>query len=275
MTTDTIQNGFTRHGIGHLSPSSLNLAMGSMSAWCVRYLLRQRFPSGYAAERGKATEVGVSHGLFNGAPDGECVELALDYFDDATAPVEGQALANLGDDEGMDKQREAIAPMVRLALAELRDYGAPEAPPEGTGQHEIALSCRFREGEGGTVHIKGFLDFYWPAMPLCVDLKSTFRAPSDWSQAHQIQAAIYQRALGVPTKFLYVTPKKAVWLALTDEQMAEALGLVKATVKRIEAYLSLSEDPELLTRAAPHDPSTFYWKGAGIGIRSTPSTRIS
>jgi hypothetical protein len=253
MTTD---NGFLRHNIGHLSPSSLNMSMGSLSAWCVRYLLGQRFPSGGEAERGKAVEIGVSHGLFGQADDKEAVELALETFD---------RVMQLDDFAKLDKRdqwRAEVEAMVPLALAELRPLGAPTPAPDGTHQHEIGLRCRFAEGEQGVVHIKGFLDFYYADKPLVVDLKTTTRTPSAFSQAHAIQASIYAKARGAPTKFLYVTPKKATWLEITPAEIEDNIKTVKETVKRLERFLSLSEDGKQLTRCAPHDPSSFYWRGA-------------
>jgi hypothetical protein len=254
MTTD---NGFQKHGIQHLSPSSLNMSMGSMSAWCVRYLMQQRFPSGGEAERGKAVEIGVAHGAFNpDVPIEECTALALETFD---------RVMQLDDFAKLDKRdewRAQVESMVPIALGELRPLGVPTPSPAGTAQHEIGLSCRFAEGENGAVHIKGFLDFYYEDKPLVVDLKTTTRAPSTWSQAHAIQASIYAKATGAPVKFLYVTPKKAVWLEVDDDMVAEHLVTVKETVKRLERYLNLSDDGAQLTRSAPHDPSSFYWRGA-------------
>jgi hypothetical protein len=256
VTNDNQHNGFTKHGIQHLSPSSINMAAGSMSAWCVRYLMNERFPSGGAAERGKATEVGVSHGLFTGADDEECVSVALDAFDTA---MRSEFFFGL---EGRDKFRQEVIAMTPLALEALRPFGKPTPAQDGSVQHEIGLSCRFREGEAGTVHIKGFLDFYYEDAPLVIDLKTTGRAPSEFSQAHAIQASVYAMAMKCPVKFLYVTPKKIVWHEITGEQMDACLGLVKSQAARLERYLSLSDDPEQLTRSAPHDPSTFYWRGA-------------
>lgn len=249
-------NAFQVHGIGHLSPSALNMSMGDLSAWCVRYLIGQRFPSGGAAERGKAVEVGVAHGVFTDAPIEECVALALDTFD---------RVMQLDDFAGLtdrDKYREEVAAMVPIAVAELRPLGRPTPSPEGTPQHEIGIGCRFREGDDGKVHIKGFLDFYYPEQPLVVDLKTTTRIPSAFSQAHAIQASIYAKATGAPVRFLYVTPKKAAWLEITPEEVDASLAVVKDAVKRLERFLSLSDDGIKLTRSAPHDPSSFYWRGA-------------
>lgn len=253
MTTD---NAFQIHGIEHLSPSSLNMSMGSLSAWCVRYLMGQRFPSGGAAERGKAVEIGVSHGVFTDAPVEECVQLALDTFDRV------MQLDDFAKLEERDKYRAEVEAMVPIAIAEMRPLGRPTPAPDGTNQHEIGIGCRFRDGDDGKVHIKGFLDFFYEDKPLVVDLKTTTRSPSAFSQAHAIQASIYAKATGSPVRFLYVTPKKATWLEITPDEIEDNLAVVKETVKRLERFLSLSDDGHKLTRSAPHDPSSFYWRGA-------------
>ena len=254
----TITNGFIQHGIDHLSPSSLNMSMGSLSAWCVRYLLRQRFPSGWAAERGKAAENGVAAGLFNpDLSDEDCVKFALESFDNVAKIDDMLALA-----DGKEKARKEVEAMVPLALAELRPLGVPTAPPIGENQRKIGLDCRFRPGENGTVHVMGYLDFYYSEIPLVVDLKTTGRMPSSFSQAHGIQAAIYARAMKCPVRYLYVTPKAAKWLEITEEEIEHYLEVVRDSVKRLERFLSLSDDGEKLARSAPYDPSSFYWRGA-------------
>jgi hypothetical protein len=256
LTTDT--NGFIRHNIDHLSPSSLNMSMGSLSAWCVRYLLRQRFPSGWAAERGKAVEVGVALGLFDmDRTVEECTAFALETFDNV-AKIDD--VLNLAD--GKEKARKEVEAMVPLALEELRPLGVPTAPPLGENQRKIGIDCRFRPGDNGTVHILGYLDFYYAEKPLVVDLKTTGRMPSSFSQAHGIQAAIYARAMKCPVRYLYVTPKAAKWLEITEEEIEHYLEVVRDSVKRLERFLNLSNDGEQLAKSAPLDPSSFYWRGA-------------
>jgi hypothetical protein len=251
-----MSNGFEQHNIDHLSASSINMSMGSLSAWCVRYLMAQRFPSSAAAERGKAVEVGVAHGLFNpDVSEKECVELGIDAFRGM------MDIGNFVDSDEREATESDVSAMIPLALAELRPLGVP-TPSGGTNQHEIGIACRFAEGENGTVHIKGYLDFYYADQELIVDLKTTKRSPSSWSQSHAIQAAIYGKATGAKVKFLYVTPKKTVWLELDDITAELSINAVKGSVKRLERFLSLSKDAELLTKSAPHDPSSFYWKGA-------------
>ena len=50
---------FARHGIDHLSASSVNLFIAQPALWCASYLMKKRPPVGPAAHRGTAIECGV------------------------------------------------------------------------------------------------------------------------------------------------------------------------------------------------------------------------
>jgi hypothetical protein len=62
-----MSNPFERHGIGHLSASSLNLWAAEPALWIMERLLGRRSPSGIPAARGKAVEAGVNIGLHDPA----------------------------------------------------------------------------------------------------------------------------------------------------------------------------------------------------------------
>src|SRR5262245_45996581 len=60
---------FERHGIDHLSPSSLRLWRDAPAVWIGKYMLRAPDETGPGAWRGKAIEVAVDRLLFGlGAP---------------------------------------------------------------------------------------------------------------------------------------------------------------------------------------------------------------
>ena len=58
-------SAFERHGIGHLSASSLNLWAAEPALWIMERLLGRRAPAGIPAARGKAVEAGVNIGLYD------------------------------------------------------------------------------------------------------------------------------------------------------------------------------------------------------------------
>jgi len=240
-------NPFERHGITHLSASSVNLFIAQPALWCCSYLMKKRTPVGPAAHRGTAIEAGVEAGLFDPEmPVVEAQRIAAEKF---------HALTRLSADARIEKERETVEPSVAVALEELRQYGIPEKP-EGGRQRKLELTI-----DGVAVPVWGFLDFYWPDHGIIADLKTTGRMPSDISDAHSRQGALYlQHGSNLQMRFAYVTPKKIAVYVLEDgpRHLAEFVQAAQS----IERLLSLSNDSELLTRCFAPDLSSFYWGDA-------------
>lgn len=237
-------NAFEKHGITHLSPSSVNLFVAQPALWCASYLMKRRTPVGPAAHRGTAIECGVEAGLF--APDmpvEECQKIAEAKF---------HSLTRLSGDARIEKERATIAPSVAVALGELRQYGIPDAPEDGR-QHKIV-----RYMDSVPVPILGFLDFWWPQHGIIVDLKSTAQVPSRINEAHARQGAFYTGAgSNTQVRMGYVSAKKiAVYVV---EDAAHHLKVFQQIAQAIERLLSLSDDSEKLTRCFAPDLSSFYW----------------
>jgi hypothetical protein len=247
-------NNFEKLLIDHLSASSINRFMADQSGWCVNYLLNQKFKVGYAAFVGKAVETGLAQKLFFPETSlNECTAMAVRQFD---AEVKSQG-GLMTDD--LSEHYEKIKSMIPVAIEHFKPYGEPTRQM-GNHQHKIKMDFRFGKKPNDKIETIGYLDFYYEDKPLIIDLKTTMRAPSKWSQGHGIQAAIYSFAMNCPVKFVYVTPKKIVELTLEEEDKKEFLGIAKAAVIRMNHFLSLSDDPIKLARSAGHDPSSFYWK---------------
>lgn len=242
-------NAFERHGITHLSASHLNLFVAQPALWAASYLMKRKTPVGPAAHRGTAVEAGVEAGLFNpDMPLAECQKIALDRFEAATR----QGLMNT--DPRIDKERDCIEGSVETALKELRQYGKPATSEDR--QHKIEVTL-----PGVPVPFIGFLDFLFPDHGIVVDLKTTARIPSEMSDAHCRQGAIYAQAMGNhEIRFAYVSAKKIAVYVLNDA--AAHLASVTRTAKAIENFLSLSDDSELLTKCFAPDLSSFYWGDA-------------
>lgn len=240
-------NAFERHGITHLSASSVNLFIAQPALWACSYLMKKRTPVGPAAHRGTAIEAGVEAGLFDPEmPVGECQKVASAKF---------HSLTRLSADPRIEKEREAIEPSVAVALTELRQYGVPEQF-DGGRQHKLELVI-----PGVAVPVWGFLDFYWPDHGIILDLKTTARIPSEISDAHSRQGALYLRhGSNLQMRFGYVSSKKMTVyvLADADRHLREFVQAAQA----IERLLSLSDDGEALTRCFAPDLSSFYWGDA-------------
>lgn len=237
-------NAFERHGLDHLSASSINLFVAQPAMWAMQKLMGRKSMVGPAAHRGTAIEAGVEMGLFDPAATVEaCQEAAIARFNQLTA---------FSADPAVDKERANIAPAVAIALAELRQYGIPEAA-EGNRQHRIEVQL-----SGVPVPFIGWLDFWYPAHGIIVDLKTQARLSSKISDPHARQGAIYHAAHGnAEIRFAYVTPQKMGVYRLEDPR--RHLDQVVSIAQSIERFLSLSDDGAELTRSLSPDLDSFYW----------------
>ena len=186
-------------------------------------------------------------------PISDCQARAIEVFEQATSLMSG---LDLGERKS---EYPVINSMVEIALEQLRPLGDPIWPAE-THQNRVEINCRFRPGDDGTRKIIGFLDFLYE--DFIVDLKTTKRLPGKngrMSAPHARQAALYARAAGLPTRFLYVGPKAYRWLDAEDVDLH--LDTIKGQVKRMEKFLNLTDDPKTLASVVPHNPNSFYWNG--------------
>ena len=237
-------NGFDKHGIKHLSPSSINLWTNAPDVWVAQYLFGKRGPMSAAAMRGICTEDAVVAVLQGKNADG-ALDAALEKFDQ-TFPI---------GDEKTTKERAMIQPCMELAVQELEQYGEPEFPEEG--QEKISITAKTDDYE---IPVIGYLDLVFPKHGVVIDLKTTGRCPSVMSAEHQLQRAIYQKAKGNQiVKFLYVTPKKTN--LLEDGDPSEILRRTKIQITRMERFLR-SGNARDVASVIPVNPNTFYWNGA-------------
>ena len=237
-------NGFEKHGIKHLSPSSINLWTNAPDVWVAQYLFGKRGPMSAAAMRGICTEDAVVAVLQGKNADG-ALDAALEKFDQ-TFPI---------GDEKTTKERAMIQPCMELAVQELEQYGEPEFPEEG--QEKISITAKTDDYE---IPVIGYLDLCFPKHGVVIDLKTTGRCPSVMSAEHQLQRAIYQKAKGNQiVKFLYVTPKKTN--LLEDGDPSEILRKTKTQITRMERFLR-SGNARDVASVIPVNPNTFYWNGA-------------
>lgn len=236
-------SGFARHGITHLSASSINLWKNAPDIWVAKYLHGMKSNFGPAPRRGQCIEDAVVATL-SGDNFDNALKTALEKFD-ATFPKGGDDVV---------KERDLIAPMAEQAISELRQYGTPEF--EGDGQNKISIEARF---DGWSIPVIGYLDLEYPSLGLVIDLKTTTRIPSAMTADHQLQRAIYACAKGnSAVKFLYVSAKKAA--LLEDGDVAANLAMAKVQIARLERFLAHC-DANTALEIVPHNPNNFYWRG--------------
>lgn len=236
-------DGFSRHGIGHLSASSINLWTNAPDVWVAKYLHKHSQPFGPAAKRGQAVEAAVYLALM-----GEDMETAI------AKGIEQFDRQFMFADEKTSKERDVIDPMTRIAVEALKEYGQPAAG--GDFQHKVSITADFGDW---SIPVIGFLDFTYPDLGLIIDLKTTNRMPSTMSADHQLQRAIYSVAMGnQEVKFLYVSSKKHN--LLEDGDPRSILAAAKLQIARMERFLRKVDADEAL-QIVPHNPNTFYWAG--------------
>jgi hypothetical protein len=237
-------NGFEKHGIKHLSASSINLWTNAPDVWVAQYLFNKRSPLSAAAMRGICTEDAVVAVLTGDSEVAEAVKAAHDKFDKTF----------MVGNEKTTKERNMIEPCMALAIDQLKEYGKPEFPEEG--QQKVSITAKTDDYE---IPVIGYLDFVYPEHGVIVDLKTTGRMPSTMSPEHQLQRAIYQKARGnQAVKFLYVTPKKTSMLE--DGDPTELLNYAKKQISRLEKFLRAGTKNDI-KEVIPVNPNTFYWNG--------------
>lgn len=244
-----MSDGFARHGISHLSASSLNLWATAPSVWAMERLLGYRSPTSAAMARGKAVEEGVHLGLLDPEKQPEdCAAHALGLFDHEMALVP---------DDKRDGERASIPGYVEHGLKELRQYGIP------TGyQDRIELRL-----DDVPVPLIGFIDWRFDQHGLIIDLKTSERLPGAISLSHSRQGAIYARALGnYAIRFAYVKPvagkKDGRAVCVYELEIAEVdrqLIALRQIALRLERFLSLSTDARELCGLIVPDYERFHW----------------
>jgi hypothetical protein len=229
-------NVFERHGITHLSASSLGLYRDQPAAWVCRYLLRVKDDAGPGAWRGTAVEAGTNQYLF-GQPENATNAMHVAFEERA---------AGLADDKTV-KERQALPMFLAQAREALEPHGTPL-----TRQSKISIDI-----PGLAVPIIGYSDWTWADVGR--DLKTTWALPSNPKPKHIDQMAIYNHATGKPFELVYVTPKKNATYPISSEQAAEGMARVRRGALAIQHMLGKVDSGEDALRLFTPDYSSYLW----------------
>lgn len=244
-------NGFERHGIKHLSASSLNLWTALPGLWALRYLCGFKDTFGPAAMRGTAVEAGMLHLLHD---QEDPLAVALRTFDEG---VQGEI------SDAIDAERAMIPGMM--------DQVAAWQPPSALRASQIKIECRL---DGLAVPIIGFVDFSFDNED--VDLKTTKACPSKPKADHVRQVAIYRTARNKGGKLLYITKNKQAEFDVTDEMRDAAIEEITLTANSLGRYLGTFDSTADAVRCLPIDRDNFRWSApAERAYRDALSGRLS
>src|SRR5882672_8182279 len=112
MTADP----FTRHGIDHISPSSLRMFKENLAVWIGRYMLRVKDEAGPRAWRGRAVEAALDQHLFASASHHDALLIAQAAFYEQAAGVA---------DEASDLEFALLGDFLKQAMDAFKDKGMP------------------------------------------------------------------------------------------------------------------------------------------------------
>ncbi len=237
---------FDKINVKALSTSSINKFRADPAAWWLSYVAKVRGATNQNMARGNAVEVGYDYFWKNEfATVDEAVDEAVKYYNRETALVVGQ--------EKRDKERATIEPFVKNTIEAMSKYGTPTS-----SQNKLEITF-----DGVSVPVIGYDDYCFQGddMPICLDLKTSHKIPSQMSVPHKRQMSLYQ-AMRPDHKILicYVSTKKYAVYEL-DRAEAEIINQeFKIAAQALERFLTICDDPmDLYKFFAPDYSSSFYW----------------
>lgn len=239
MVSRASSNPFHRHGLDHLSPSSLNTYASEKGFWCLKYLFGFR-DSGPAMWRGLAVEAGFDEFLFRGTNDSS--RRSLDRFD-----LEACGLC----DDATLRERDKVPGMLARACADAAAHGLQSEPI----LRQFPVEYWF---EGIEVPVIGVIDYEWEDFG--VDLKTTGRMPTQIPDGHGRQVSLYRAARNKPYKLYYVTESKSSLREITDEQAKGYLKQLEWQAHAIRRVLSMFPEKHDVAQIFVPDFDHFYWK---------------
>lgn len=229
-------NAFKKHGIEHLSASSLNLWRESPGIWALRYLGRVKDDGNPAMWRGKSVEDGCA-ALLRGISLASACELAHQSF---ALNCQGELT------EEIEVERGLISPMVKQC-----SYWKP---PSALAATQLRIEHWF---DDVPIQVIGYLDLAFDDTD--VDIKTTTRCPSTPWLSHVRQVSIYRAARGRKGGILYVTGKRHEYFPIGDDAMASALGDMQSDALCLSQFLGRVENAKGALACLPLNREHFQY----------------
>tara|TARA_R100001440_G_scaffold24162_1_gene39202 strand:+ start:190 stop:951 length:762 start_codon:yes stop_codon:yes gene_type:complete len=231
-----------------LSTSGVNMFRADPARWWLAYVAGVRGGTNTNMARGLATEVGYDFMWQNEfSTEQEAIEAAIKKFN-ADTMFEGVG-------EKRDKEREHIAGFVEQTIEALKPYGFPTSDQTW---HEAEM-------DGVPFKVTGRDDYCFKPhgddlRPICLDLKTTHRVPSDMSAPHKRQMSLYQFFRPDHRIVIcYVSTKKHAIYELDPDEAVEINKEFVIAAQAIERLLTTFDDPMDIAKLFAPDYSSFYW----------------
>lgn len=240
-------NVFERHGIKHLSPSSLRLYRDEPAVWVMRYMMGLRDEGKAAMWRGKAVEAGLDIVLYGGTQEQGRAAMYAEW--------DRNALGDISDDTYSEFER-------LKGFLEQACKGVEGRPIPLVRQGDVSITV-----PGVEVPIIGRTDYEWSDKGL--DLKTTKRMPSAAKPEHVEQMAVYMKGKKKPFALLYCSDKRHSLFEIEPEEARDALERVENSARSVRHMLGKVESAsDALDLFAP-DYSKFYWTPELINAAQT------
>lgn len=242
-----------------LSPSSINLFIQDKALWVLKHFYGQTSGFNIHAMRGVSVEEGVNQYLSYdpSLPKSERLSRASEH-----AKTDfGTKAFFWGDEVLLTSIEDMIDPWVRQCVVALEEVHPFETP---TTQIEILT-------EINGVTIGGYIDYTFS--DLQVDLKTANKVKTAISRgprkgmlpadkaANVRQQAIYNKATGLPTSLLYVSPEEHYHHILLQEELDNAMEEVVVSVNEMKALLEMPIE-DIIANSVPNWKAmnySFYW----------------
>ena len=226
---------FSWHGVDHISAGQINTLIHSQALWLARV-------AGYKATVGasafRGTAIGVAAQILGTTGDKEVATLAAEK----TYKTELKKSGIAPDDSAAVREHKIVTSTTEMLCGSWSDKVL---------EAERKIELRLPDIP---VPIIGYVDMV--CEDKIIELKSKGVATNKIDAAANMQAAIYQEALGLPAEVYYTSPKG---MTIFKVDHAAGINRVKRAVQNMLNILSLSKDTEEIIRLYYH-PNPDDWR---------------
>lgn len=226
---------FSWHGVDHISASQINTLIHSQALWLARV-------AGYKAAVGasafRGTAIGVAAQILGTTGDKEVAALAAEKTYKTELKKNGIAT----DSDAAVKEHKIVTSTTDMLCGSWTDKVL---------EAERKIELRLPDIP---VPIIGYVDMV--CEDKIIELKSKAVTTNKMDAAANMQAAIYQEALGLPAEVYYTSPKG---MTIFKVEHSAGINRVKRAAQNMLNILSLSKDTEEIIRLYYH-PNPDDWR---------------